>query len=55
MEEAGVLPVDKKHTALLLKTFLVERALYELRIEIAKKTDKALLPTIFINELVSEI
>ena len=55
MKDSGILPANKKHKALLLKTFLVERALYELRIEMSKKTDKALLPAIFINELVSEI
>jgi maltose alpha-D-glucosyltransferase/alpha-amylase len=55
MESAGILPADKAHTKLLLKAFLVERALYELRIEIAKKSDKALLPAIAINDLISEV
>jgi maltose alpha-D-glucosyltransferase/alpha-amylase len=52
MEGSLILPKEKAHTKLLLDVFMIERALYELRVELSKKSDKALLPAIAINELV---
>ncbi|UZR95916.1 maltose alpha-D-glucosyltransferase [Chondrinema litorale] len=54
MHDMAILPEEKEQFQFLLEVFLIERAFYELKLEILRESDKAWLPARAINDLITK-